>query len=128
MRVTNDNHQKQIDMTEINNRLITDLQDGDPCWYLSVGQDNDWANAKVLPKDCPIIFDSKNFSKCLCSKSRAELEVKAKEIQAIFSDTNFHYEQVKEKDKTYFKVYVSYPSDIQTINYEESKINSLDEK
>lgn len=110
-------------MTEINNRLINELQDEDPCWYLSVGNDNDWANTKVLPGT----YNSERYSKCICSKSRVELDAKCEEIKAIFSDKNFSYEQEKEDGKTYFRIFVSHQSDIQTINYEESNKNTLDQ-
>lgn len=122
MRVGN-NHQEQIIMTDINNRLINELQDEDPCWYLSVGNDNDWANTKVLPGT----FNSERYSKCICSKSKIELDRKCEEIKAIFSNKNFPYEQVKEDGETYFKIYVSHPSDIQFIKYKESNTNTLDQ-
>ncbi len=108
---------KEISMEDISNKQIAELQDGDSCYYISVPNQNDWA--KCHPLRAKDGFDSRKFASCICDRTYAKLEAKCQQIKEIFKDP-CPYEQVFDDTQKFFRVMITYASDLKTIDYIES--------
>ena len=99
---------------DMTNRLFTELQDGDSCWCLSIGDCNNWYEAKAINKT----YDYEHLSDCIVRRDKHEIEQMADEIKKLFSDPK--YPQQTDDSKTFYRIHISYPSHTKTIDYVES--------
>lgn len=117
-QINNEYIKKEVTMDKLTNKLIADLQGEDSCWYLSVPNQNDWA--KCFAKHD--IYDSKKFAACICRRNKYEVDELADKIHLLFMDPPA-YLQVKDDAIPFFRINISYASDIKTIDYKKSSEN-----
>lgn len=97
----------------IRNFLIPN--NGNPCFYLSVPEENSWHTIKVKTG----IYDKNNWEKRVFSPLRFVLDKKAKEIKKLFEDAS--YRQVNNDDVYFYKIIVPDQTALKKLHIEQSK-------
>lgn len=109
------------DLSKIQNRFIVDelidIKEGEPCYYLSVPNDNDWAGTKILPG----FYTAVNYSKCIVARTEKELEDKRNKLQQLFINPSKVCEVPENDDDKYWRVIVTGQSNIKTVHAKESE-------
>lgn len=107
-----------IDISSIKNKLIMELQEGDNCYHLIVPNDNDWI--RIHPSVKAETFSRNNFRQCVCAHTKEELDEKAKKIKGLF-DSIPKDKLASNEDKVFYRIMLTYPSDLLTIDYRSSE-------
>lgn len=109
-----------IDISKIQNRFIVDelsIKEGERCYYLSVPNDNDWAETEILTG----FYVAANYSKCITARTEEELEDKKNKLQQLFINPSKNCEVPENDDDKYWRVVVTGQSNIKTVHALESK-------
>lgn len=105
-----------VNKNEINNlknRLIMNIvnfREGDKCYYLSVPQNSNWKDIKVLAETYTA---EHNYELCIKDKESKPLEILANEIKRLFE--GIKSEQATDNDNNFYWVTVTTQSDLKTV-------------
>ena len=93
------------ELYNMKNKLI-ELREGDKCYYLSVPNQNNWAEIYVKKGT----YHQGPYANCIYSKTKAGLEIKAERIQTLFKhmDTNKYLQcfEISNSDE-YYRISIS---------------------
>lgn len=109
-----------IDISKIQNRFIVDelsIKEGERCYYLSVPNDNDWAETEILTG----FYVAANYSKCITARTEVELEDKKNKLQQLFINPSKNCEVPENDDDKYWRVIVTGQSNLKTVHAIESR-------
>ena len=102
-----------------------DIHDGDECYYLSIGGQNNWYEAHALQG----IYKANNYHACTVSRIKKEIDDLAVEIKDLFKDENIDSSKLAtDCSRNYFHVVLNYPSDTYTIGCREDDGSSLEDQ
>ena len=106
------NEVNTISLCNMKNKLL-ELREGDNCYYLSVPNQNDWANIKILPGT----YSQGPYSNCICAKTEDLLRDRQSKIQDLFKNMNIErYRQCPKGEKNFYRITVSDDSNFDCIN------------
>lgn len=105
---------KEIDLSKIMNRQISEPQVGDPCFYISVPYQNDWANCEIKKGE----FKADNYNYCVYATTEKELKDQVEQIKKLFANP-CPYKQADENCEKFFRIIVSDDPNLKTIDYKE---------
>lgn len=92
-----------INLNKMKNKLL-ELKEGDKCYYLSVPNQNGWADIRVIKGE----YHQGPYANCIYSSSQEALNEKAKKIQALFRDMKTErYKQSPDDAKEYYRISIS---------------------
>lgn len=94
------------------------IKNRDIVCYLSVPNKNDWKNIKIIEKP----FHERHYKKCyyVPSKERKQLEKIKNDISTLFKKHKYPTSINKDENK-FYRIIVTYASDIKTMYIKESK-------
>lgn len=119
--IRGDNVEDQLpEVPTLKNNLIMEnigIKDGTKCYYLTVGNDNDWAN--IGYKEDKFIYS--NYKECVAvNKGHIKtLNNYIDQIKGLFN--NHKFAPATEEDGEFYRIVADYPSKVKTVHVKKSK-------